>query len=229
MKHHKKHILSITKLIILNLFLLTCNVNAQNNDTTKQVMLNPSTMNDNHHQSSIWMIKTNLAVAPLLTLNVAAEASINNQYSIQLPIYYSAWDYGTRITKFRTFAIQPELRYWLKQTQHPYGMGWFTNIHLGLFYYNIATGSSYRYQDHNGNSPAWGGGFGIGYRRHLDKHQHWLIEFEFGIGQYSMHTDRYLNRGNGWRTDSYQHIYFGPDQLAVNIVYRFAAPKTRKP
>ena len=55
-------------------------------------------------------IKTNAIGWAMFISNVAVEIDITPHLSFQLPIYYSAVDYFSRELKFRTFAVQPELR-----------------------------------------------------------------------------------------------------------------------
>lgn len=105
-------------------------------------------------------LKTNALGWGLATANVAVEVDLAKHWSFSFPVYYSTWNYFKSTIKFRTFAIQPEFRYWLSM----HNDGLFTGAHLGLMYYNFATNGNYRYQDHNRRSPAIGGGVSVGYR-----------------------------------------------------------------
>jgi hypothetical protein len=73
-------------------------------------------------------------------------------------------------------ATQPELRYWIKKEN----TGLFVGAHFGVGSYNIAVNKDTRYQDHNGDSPALGGGLSIGYRTHISKNKRWNMEFVVG-------------------------------------------------
>ena len=79
----------------------------------------------------------------MLLANIAVEFDCAPHWSVQLPIYYSGFNYFTSRRKFRTFAIIPEARYWFRSDNQ----GWFAGAHLGMAYYNIALGGTTRYQD----------------------------------------------------------------------------------
>lgn len=165
-------------------------------------------------------VKTNLLGWGLLVTNLAVEIDMGNYFSATLPIYYSGWNYFTQTIKFRTFAVQPELRYW------PWGNndGLFAGAHMGLAYYNIATNGDWRYQDHNRETPAIGGGISIGYRMPISKNNRWKMEFSVGAGVYQLHYDKFNNTAetkDGLLVDSNKKTYWGIDQAAVSIVYTF--------
>ena len=90
-------------------------------------------------------LKTNAIGLGMAIANVAAEVDLAKHWSFTLPVYYSAWDYFKSTIKFRTFALQPEFRYWLSEEND----GFFGGVHFGLAYYNFAFDGDYRYQDHN--------------------------------------------------------------------------------
>ena len=127
--------------------------------------------------------------------------------------------------KFRTFAVQPEFRYYIPKTGLRGTRGLFVGAHAGMAYYNLALESSeYRYQDHNGTSPAWGGGISLGYRTHIDKNKHWYAEFAVGAGAYSLYYDTFYNTPMtkyGVMTGTHKDVYWGIDQVAITISYRF--------
>lgn len=162
-------------------------------------------------------IKTNVAAWALAISNLACEVDIAPHWSATLPIYYSAWNYGVHTLKFRTFSIMPEARYWLSRDN----VGFFAGAHVGFAYYNFAFNGDLRYQDHNGTSPAWGGGLNVGYRLALDKPQRWHIEFELGAGVYSLYYDTFYNVHNGKLSDTYKDVYYGIDNVGITLSYRF--------
>lgn len=169
-------------------------------------------------------IKTNALGLGLAIANIAAEVDFAKHWSFALPVYYSAVNYFTPTVKFRTFAIQPEVRYWLKENN----TGFFAGAHFGLGYYNIATNGELRYQDHDGKSPALGGGISVGYRVPISKSQKWNIDFSIGAGCYKLHYDTFYNVPNGRLVNTYRKTYWGLDNAAVNISYRFDFNKRKK-
>lgn len=169
-------------------------------------------------------LKTNTLGLALAISNIACEIDIAKHFSISVPIYYSALNYFTETIKFRTLATQPEIRYWTNANNN----GFFLGLHGGVAQYNLAVDGDLRYQDHNGTEPAVGGGIGLGYRMPISEDNRWHIEFALGAGIYKLHYDTFHNVHNGKYIDSYHKIYYGLDNAAVNISYRFDLKKRKK-
>lgn len=169
-------------------------------------------------------LKTNALGWGLAIANVAVEVDLARHWSFTLPLYYSAWDYFKSTIKFRTFAVQPELRYWLSGSND----GLFAGAHFGLAYYNLAVDGDYRYQDHNDDTPAIGGGVAVGYRMPVCKGSRWRVEFSAGAGVYPLHYDKFRNTPrtkDGLMVGSEKKTYWGIDQLAVSFSYTFDLSK----
>ena len=152
--------------------------------------------------------------------NVAVEIDMARHWSFALPVYYSAWDYFKQTVKFRTFAVQPEFRYWLSDEND----GFFAGAHFGLAYYNLALDGDYRYQDHNRETPAIGGGLSVGYRLPISKDNRWRVEFSLGAGAYSIYYDMFYNTPDakgGLMIESNKNTYWGIDQVSVSFSYMF--------
>ena len=177
------------------------------------------------NQSQPWprrvLVKTNAPAWGMLISNVAAEIDLDPHWSLNLPVYYSALNYFTSTIKFRTFSLQPEVRYWFSEENE----GWFVGAHLGMAYFNFATDGAYRTQDHKGHSPAFGGGIAGGYRMPLSANKRWKIEFSLGAGVYSLYYDRFRNRHNGLLVDTKRKAYLGIDQVPISFVYTFYLKK----
>lgn len=168
-------------------------------------------------------VKTNALAWGLGVINIAAEIDFAKHWSFSLPIYYSAYNYFTPTIKFRTLATQPELRYWINEDNS----GFFAGAHFGVASYNIAVDGDLRYQDHNGTTPALGGGISVGYRMPLTKNEKWNIEFAIGAGAYKLRYDTFYNVKNGRRAGTYSKTYWGIDNAAINISYRFDLKKQK--
>ena len=169
-------------------------------------------------------LKTNAVGWGIAIANVAAEVDLTRHWSFSLPFYYSAWDYFKSTIKFRAFAIQPEFRYWLSESND----GFFAGMHFGLAYYNFASNGDYRYQDHNRRSPAPGGGVSIGYRLPISRNNRWQVEFSLGAGAYPLHYDKFHNTPHtkdGLLVESVKKTYWGIDQAAVSFSYTFDLKK----
>lgn len=165
-------------------------------------------------------IKTNALFGGMGIVNISPEIDFAKHWSFTLPVSYSAWNYFKTTIKFRTVAIQPELRYWLSENKN----GFFAGAHFGLAYYNIAFDNDYRYQDHNRETPLLGGGVSAGYRLPISKDNCWRVEFSLGAGVYSCHYDKFHNTPdtkNGLMIESAKKTYFGIDQVAVSFLYTF--------
>lgn len=161
-------------------------------------------------------LKTNAVGLGLLVANVAAEVDINEVLSFHMPLYYSGVDYFSRRAKFRTIAIQPELRYNFRSVK-----GLFAGAHFDLAWYNIAASGNYRYQDHDGSSPLIGGGLGLGYRLPVSSDGRWAVEFALGAGVYRLHYDSFYNEPNGAFASETDKVVFGLDNAAVSLCYSF--------
>lgn len=168
--------------------------------------------------SPSWYLKTNLPAWAMLWTNIAVEFDIHPRLSVQLPVYYSGFNYFTGKVKFRTLAIQPEARYW-------FGSGYtrkaFVGAHFGLGWYNVAFGGNTRYQDHNRRTPAIGGGIAGGYRFRFTSNPRWQMEASVGVGCYRLDYDHFENRHNGHVTGRTRRTFFGLDQVALSVSYSF--------
>ena len=169
-------------------------------------------------------LQTNVLGLGLGIVNIGAEIDLAKHWTFVLPVYYSAWDYFKPTIKFRTLAIQPEVRYWFSGDN----TGLFAGAHLGVGYYNLAWDGLFRYQDHNMNTPAIGGGLAIGYRKPLGASKRWSIDFSAGAGVYALKYDRFINVDNGIHVDFYEKTYVGLDHVAVSITYMFDLGKKSK-
>lgn len=168
-------------------------------------------------------IKTNGAAWLLAIANIGVEYDFGSRWSVALPIYYSAWNYFTSTIKFRTFAIQPELRYWFGPCD-----GLFVGAHFGLAYYNLALNHWNRVQDRDGSHPALGGGLSVGYRTPLSADGRWRLEMTAGIGCYHLDYDHFRNADHtsaGEYMYSRKKTYFGLDNFALSVVYSFDLSK----
>lgn len=169
-------------------------------------------------------LKTNAIGLGMAIVNVAAEIDLAKHWSFTLPVFYSAWDYFKSTIKFRTFAVQPEFRYWLSEEND----GLFGGAHFSLAYYNFAFDGDYRYQDHSRETPSIGGGVSIGYRMPISKNNRWRVEFSLGAGVYSCHYDKFQNTPrtkDGLMIESIKKTCWGIDQAAVSFSYSFDLKK----
>lgn len=157
-------------------------------------------------------IKTNLLGWAMSVTNVAVEVDLSDDWSLNIPVFYSGFDYFTETLKFRTFTFQPELRFHLPNVN-----GLFVGAHLGMGWYNYAYGD-WRIQD--ADRPALGGGLGIGYRIPFKANPRWAVEFALGAGVYDAVYDRYYNEVNGPVDATGIHkTFIGIDNASVTFSY----------
>ena len=174
-------------------------------------------------------LKSNAIGWGLAVINVAAEIDLGKKWSFQLPIYYSGHNYFTSTIKFRTFTIQPEIRYWFSGNAKD---KFFVGAHFGMSYYNFAVDGNYRIQDKDGNTPALGGGLSLGYRLPISKNGRWKMEISVGGGVYSLEYDKFHNTDKT-SAGALSHTvdkktWFGLDHAAVSFAYMFNLKRKHK-
>ena len=169
-------------------------------------------------------IKTNTVGAALAIANLSLEFDFAKRWSLDIPVFYSAWNYFKPTIKFRTLAIQPELRFWFKEGHSKFYIG----AHGGAAYYNLAFDGAYRYQDMNGEKPALGGGIGFGYRLPISKNGRWSLDFGLGAGIYKAPYDKFYNTSNvlfGELVESKETLYLTIDNVAISFGYKIGFKK----
>lgn len=171
-----------------------------------------------HEPWSLLYVKTNSIGWVMAVTNVAVEVNLEKHWSLALPFYWSGWNYFKTTRKYRTFTVQPEIRYWFQPVDNG---GLYAGAHLGLGWYNFALDGTYRIQDHKGRCPSFGLGVSGGYRLPISHNKRWHMEFSLGVGTYSAKYDRFWNHKNGLLVDTKCKTWFGIDQAAASIVYTF--------
>lgn len=162
-------------------------------------------------------VKTNAVGWALLSANIAGELDLCEHLSLVLPLYYCRINYFSTTLKFRNLSVQPELRWW----PSPANEGFYAGLHLGTGLYNFAFGGERRYQDHDGRTPAFGGGLGAGYRMALGTTGRWWVDFSAGAGVYGLHYDLFVNKPGGAKVGSEHRTVLALDQLSVSFAYSF--------
>lgn len=168
-------------------------------------------------------LKTNTLGWALLGENIAVEVDLCPQLSIAVPFYYSGGlDYFKETLKFRGIVLQPEVRWYPSANKHLKNDGFYVGAHFGLGWYNFALNGDWRIQDHKGNTPAYGGGIGLGYALKFKKNPRWGMEFGIGGGVYNVVYDRFYNEANGpYDEQAVSDIWFGVDNAAISFTYDF--------
>ena len=169
-----------------------------------------------------WYVKTNFLPMPLmLTPNVGFSFEIGRHFSVSVPFYYSALDWFRRDRKFRVAGLQPEGRYWFRGGEF---LGPFVGVHATFGWWNIAAGDGYRYQDHEGKRPTFGGGIQAGWKFPLftkSKHpDRWGLELSIGAGYLPLYSDKFYDVVNGMKVDEIHTNYWGIDHAALSLTYK---------
>lgn len=180
---------------------------------------------DEEHPTPEWQrhayVKTNIPAWFLIWTNVAGEYDIAPHWSVNLSVYYSGFDYFQHRRKYRTFALMPEIRYWPDRNNQ----GFFVAPHFGMAWYNVAFEGKYRYQDHDGTTPALGGGVNAGFRFNVSRNRRWRMELSVGFGIYHLDYDLFINERNGLLAGRRKRTFYGVDNAALSICYMFDVKK----
>lgn len=161
-------------------------------------------------ESSRWWLKTNLPFYALVVPNLAVEVRLADHWSLDIPAYYSPYTVA-RTYRYRVFAVQPSVRYWLK----PGMKGHFFGLHLTGGMFNISVDEQNRYQDTDG---MWGAGLDYGYALKFSKH--WGMEFNIGVGYIWTRYDTFYNIENGVSWDTSTANYLGITRLGISLIYK---------
>ena len=159
-----------------------------------------------------WALKTNAVGWAFVVPNLAVEWRFADRWSLDVPVYYSPYTVA-KTYRFRTLAVQPSVRYWLRDDWR----GSFFGLHLTGGQYNVSVKDDYRYQDIHG---MWGAGLDYGYALQFSKH--WGMEFNIGAGMIYSKYNVYYNVDNGARrsTDN-SKVYWGVTRCGISVVYKF--------
>lgn len=156
-------------------------------------------------------LKTNIAYDAIAVPNLAFEIQCSKHISVELPVMFSGWDISSEHA-VRTFAIQPEGRWWLKKA----GTGHFFGVHAHMALFNVKWDEN-RYQ--NTGRPLLGAGVSYGYK--LPFSRHWGAEFTLGAGYANMKYDTYYNIDNGAKIETKSRNYWGITRVGLSLSYHF--------
>lgn len=156
-------------------------------------------------------LKTNIAYDAIAVPNLAFEIQCSKHISLELPVMFSGWDISGKHA-VRTFAVQPEGRWWLEKA----GTGHFFGIHAHMALFNVKWDEN-RYQ--NTDRPLLGAGVSYGYK--IPFSTHWGAEFTLGAGYANMKYNTYYNIDNGALIETKSRSYWGITRLGLSLSYHF--------
>ena len=172
-------------------------------------------------------LKTNMLGWALIGENIAVEVDLCQHLSLAVPFYYSGGlDYFKETLKFRGIVLQPEVRWYPWLSKEKKNDGFFVGAHFGLGWYNYALDGDWRIQDHNGDTPSYGGGLSLGYALQFKKNPRWGMEFGIGGGVYKSTYDIFFNEHNGpFYDQAIEKLWYGVDNASVSFTYKFDVKK----
>lgn len=189
-------------------------------ETYAQRVLNPADTIPAHSLT----LRTNAVGWGMLCANISVEYDFSPRWALALPIYYSGMNYFTSDQKFRIFSVVPQVRY-----RFGHQNNFYVGLHAGISYFNFAFGGNWRYQDHDAENPAWGGGVNLGYRVPFRNGSRWGLEFGISAGVWRATYDKFENYGNGpKRFNALKTTWFGIDGVDICVTYTFPI-NARKP
>ena len=178
--------------------------------------------------SQTWAVKTNLLYDATTTMNIGAEAALNEHWSLEVTGNYNPWTFEDN-RKMKLWAVQPEIRRWNCDV---FSRG-FWAFHAfggefnfgGMLPWGFQTGKMFgsiknenilhhRYQ-------GWGIGAGIAYGYDWVLGKHWNLEAEIGAGYAYLDYSKYKCEKCGEKLNDGHRHYVGPTKAAISLVYLF--------
>lgn len=184
-------------------------------DTALTVPAEPVIVPENAADEFTWdgskvLLKTNIPFWAIVVPNLGVEVRLADHWSLDIPVYYSPFTVD-RCYRFRTFTMQPGVRYWL----NPAMRGHFFGVHLTGGAFNISVNDRERFQDTDG---VWGAGVDYGYA--LPFNEHWGMEFNIGAGYMWTRYQTFYNIDNGAAYSTGIKNYFGITRLGISLIYK---------
>ena len=172
-----------------------------------------------------WAIKTNIGYDATASINLGFEVAVADKWTLDFSGNYNPFTINKDTNmKWKNWFAQPEARYWFC---HRFG-GHFLAMHALGGQYNIGNidnmtdflGTPFsKLADYRYEGAFVGAGVGYGYAFMLG--EHWNLEAEICIGGAYTWFDKYYCPKCGEKVGSFDHIYWGPTKIAINLVYVF--------
>ncbi len=203
------------------LFLFTSEVLGQGNHN-----LNSAEADNESIELPRWGIKTNLLYDATTTLNLGFEFRIGGRTSLDLSGNWNPWTFdGNR--KWKHYLIQPEFRWWPKETFRRHFFG----IHGHYALYNISNlphGPFTEYmRDHRFEGRLAGAGVSYGYRWNFNSR--WALEATIGVGYAYLDYDKFECLNCGEFIEHRTKHRFGPTKAGITLIYGIGGKRASKP
>lgn len=158
-----------------------------------------------------YSLKTNLLGLATTNLNLEGGMAVSRNWSIHLPVTYNPFTFSGGEKRFQNLTVEPGARYWFLETFSQSFIGFqalYSRFHVG------GLTNDYRY-----DGSGMGAGLSYGYSRVLKNR--WNIEFEAGLGVFSVGYDKYLCKECGALLGHEKKVYLIPTKASVSLVYLF--------
>ncbi len=167
-------------------------------------------------------IKTNLIYDATATINLGAEFRLSDRMSLDVPLNYNAWTLeGNR--KWKHFMVQPELRWWTRETFS----GPFFGLHGHYALYNIGALPSPPFTEYMAlhRLEGWLAGAGVTYGYRWNLSSNWGLEATLGAGYAYLSYDKYPCYTCGHKIGSETKHYFGPTKAGISLIFNLGGKK----
>lgn len=159
-------------------------------------------------------LKTNLLSDIALTPSLAVEVAMSRHFSLNLNGSYMPFRLN-RNHYWRTFLVQPEARYWFKES--------LTGFFLGAAYqyrgFNLGGLPFSHLKDSRSQGHMQGCGLNLGYSFRLSRH--WNLEPSLMLGWSHLHWTHYDKPDSDIAESWWKADYVGPLDVGLYLEYTF--------
>ena len=160
-------------------------------------------------------LKNNLLMDAMASPNLSLEFKVGTRMTIDIPASLNLWSFSDT-KKFKHFAVQPEVRWWLCQ---PF-TGHFWGVHAHYASYNVGGIGPFKTIKDN-RYEGWLTGAGISYGYNWILAPRWSIEATVGVGYAYLSYDKYPCGKCQPLTRHRTTHYFGQTKFALTLVFLF--------
>lgn len=171
-------------------------------------------------------IKTNLLYDATATFNLGFEFRTGDRTSLDISGNWNPFTFSEN-RKWKNGLIQPEFRYWMKETF----AGHFFGLHAHYAYYNVGRLPNPPFSKNMAASryEGWLAGAGLSYGYRWNFSRRWGMEATFGLGYAYLDYSKYDCRDCGDKLGEKTKNYFGPTKAGITLIYSFGGKKKPVP
>jgi len=174
-----------------------------------------------------WNIKTNLLADLTTSMNLAFEFRTGGHTSLDLMGQWNPFTFRDGRTEWRHWGVQPEFRYWTKETFR----GHFFGLHAHYAFYNVGGLPNGPFTDYMHNNRFQGDLYGVGvsWGHRWNFSRRWGLEVTAGVGYAHKGYDKYKCESCAKSLGEVSKNYFGPTKLGVNLIFGGGVKKVAVP